>query len=475
MINDDRHPGVGPTLLGGEMTGWRDGIDPPTALTEWVATVLAEGEDRVLLIGPRAATLARRLGERATVLVRGTIDAVRLHAEGIEVRCGGLDRLPRQSAYDTVVILDPPERVLTPDSPGLGHFDVLDLAVSHADGRFIAYVPNALAVEPLSQGRASGDASWWVGTPGYDDRPPVRADLPESASHLVLGDTVVLDSTRIADPLAITTVRAALPANRDWLDVIHGGAVRQLATGWVLVRGRGRDQATRPAVFAPTLPDASQAQGEPLEVPLVAALRAGDHDRIRRLVTLYRDHVEGLPDDHRGHAVPRNTVVVADGSLAPRVSVAGEAVAAPVALAHGLRDVAALVAGTPQHPYLPELDAAGVARELGVLADQVGLDDEAWRHAEKLRYEIALPVRHPRTGTAHEVSRVAGLESALRERQVKIDYLEDLATRQERRIRALEHAIETEHGPRARQALFVMTAPTSRLVEAARNRINKSG
>ncbi|MBO1755615.1 hypothetical protein [Allobranchiibius sp. CTAmp26] len=473
MTNDGQHPGVGPTLLGGEMTGWRDGIDPPTALTEWVAAVLAEAEGSVLLIGPRAATLARRLGDRATVLVRGTIDAVRLHAEGIDVRCGGLDRLPLRSAYDTVVVLDPPERVLTPDSPGLGHFDVLDLAVSHADGRFIAYVPNALAAENLSQGRASGDASWWVGTPGYDDRPPVRADLPESASHLVLGDTVVLDSTQVTDPLATTTVRAALAAHQEWLDVVHAGAVRQLATGWVLVRGR--ELATRPAVFAPTLPDSSQTEGEPLEVPLIAALRAGDHDRIRRFVVLYREHVEGLPDEYRGHAVPRNTVVVADGSLAPRVSIAAEPVAAPVAVAHGLWDVAALVAGTAAHPYPPELNTAGVAHELGMLTGQAGLDDDAWRHAEKLRYEVALPTRHLRTVTGEENSRIAQLESALRERQVKIDYLEDLATRQDRRIRALEHAIETEHGPRARQALFVMTAPTSRLVEAARNRINKSG
>ena len=472
MTSDDQHPGVGPTLLGGEMTGWRDGIDPPTALTEWVATVLAEAEGTVLLIGPRAATLARRLGDRATVLVRGTIDAVRLHAEGIEVHCGGLDRLPVRSAYDTVVILDPPERVLTPDSPGLGHFDVLDLAVSHADGRFIAYVPNALAVEPLAQSRPSGDPSWWVGTPGYDDRPPVRADLPESASHLVLGDTVVLDSTRVTDPLSTTTVRAALAAHQEWLDVIRAGAVRQLATGWVLVRGR--DLSTRPAVFAPMLPDSSQAEGEPFEVPLLAALRAGDHDRIRRLVVLYRSHVEGLPSDHRGHAVPRNTVVATDGSLIPRVDIADDDVAAPVAVAHGLWDVAALVAGTSQHPFPPELDAVGIAHELGVLSSQVGLDEEAWRHAEKLRYEVALPARHLRAATEGETSRAARLEGALRERQAKIDYLEALATRQERRIRALEHAIETEHGPRARQALFVMTAPTSRLVEAARNRINKS-
>ena len=472
MSNDGEHPGVGPALLGGEMTGWRDGIDPPTALSQWIAVVLAESEGTVLLIGPRAAALARGLGDRATALVRGTIDAVRLHAEGTDVRCGGLDRLPLESEYDTVVILDPPERVLTPDSPGLGHFDLLDLAVSHAGGRFIAYVPNALAVQPLSQGRASGDASWWEGTPGYDDRPPVRADLPESASHLVLGDTVVLDSSRVGDPLAATTTRAALPADTGWLDAVRAGALRQLASGWVLVRGRDLPQL--PAVFAPTLPDPSRVEGEPLEVPLVAAMRSGDQDRIRQLVVRYRDHVGQLPADQRGHAVPRNTIVDADGALAQRVSVAGEDVAAPVALAHGLWDVAALVAGTAAHPYAPESDAGVIARELGVLAEQAGLDDDAWRHAEKVRYEMALPARHLRPASTTEVSRVAQLEGTLRERQGKIDHLEELATRQERRIRALEHAIETEHGPRARQALFVMTAPTSRLVEAARNRINKS-
>lgn len=465
-----------PVLLGGEMTGWQDGVDPPTALTEWVAVALERAEGSVLLIGPRAASLARRLGGRADVLVRGTRDATRLVAEGASVRCGGLDRLPHQISYDAVVLLDGPERVLTPDSPGLGYADVLDLAVAHADGQFIAYVPNALARTPLSQGHASGETSWWVGTPGYDDRAPVGPELPDPPARLVLGDTAVVDSLRAGEPLTATTLRAALAGQQHWLDVIDADTTRTLATGWVFVRGTALPDDL-PAVFAPTLPSPSVTAGEPLEVLLTDALRCGDQERTGSLVGRYADLVHALPQDQRALCVPRNVVRTPTGDLALRVDPdmhpAGtrslNAPSVSVAVAHGLLDVAALVSGTSGHPYPPELDTVGVARELGVWAD---LDDDVWRHGEGVRHAAGLPERHTAPpSAAGEASRVAQLESTLRERQTQIERLQEMATRQERRIRAFEHAIETEHGPRARRALFVMTAPTFRLVEAARNRL----
>lgn len=475
---DSREPDA-PVLLGGEMTGWRDGVDPSTALTEWVAAVLERGNGSVLLIGPRAAALARRLGRRADVLVRGTIDATRLQAEGVRVRCGGLDRLPLRVSYDTVVLLDGPERVLTPDSPGLGYVDVLDLAVAHADGQFIAYVPNALARTPLSQGRASGDASWWVGTPGYDSRAPVRAELPEPPARVVLGDTAVIDSHRVDDSLTATTMRAALVGQQSWLDVVDAGASRALATGWVLVRGTALPDDL-PTVFAPTLPTPSATAGEPLEVLLTDALRCGHRERTGALVGRYADLVRALPPGQRSLGVPRNVVRNPAGALELRVdptSIDSAGTHSPsfpsvsAAVAHGLLDVAALVSGTPHHPYAPELDTVGIAKELGVWA---ALDDDAWRAGEKVRYVAGLPFRHTApVSAAGDASRIAQLESALRERQTKIERLQEMANRQGRRIRALEHAIGTEHGPRARQALFVMTAPTSRLVEAARNRLGK--
>lgn len=469
--SQDRAP-VAATLLGGEMTGWRDGVDPPTALTAWVAEVLDRGTGSVLLIGPRAATLAGRLGARADVLVRGTADATRLHAGGVRVRCGGPDRLPSALCYDTVVLLDSPDRVLTPDSPGLGYVGLLDLAAAHADRQFIAYVPNALACAPLAQDRASGDPSWWVGTPGYDDRAPVLPELPQSPAWIVLDDACILDSRRVDEPLTATTVRAALVGRQHWLDVVDAAAAPALATGWVLLRGADLPEDL-PTVVAPTLPTPSSTAGEPLEVLITAALRCGDRGRSGSLVGQYAALVRALPQHQRAASMPRNVVRTPDGDLALRIDPAGlpgpGIQGAPAAIAHGLLDVAALVAGTPHHPYLPELDALGVARELGVWA---GLDEEAWRQGGKIRDAVGLPARHTsHTAAAGGAPRIAQLESALRERQTMIERLQEMATRQERRIRALEHAMATEHGPRARRALFVMTAPTARLVEAARGRI----
>lgn len=448
-----------PDLLGDEMVGWRDGVDPPTALTDWVAAVLERGDGSVLLIGPRASSLARRLGRRADVLVRGTIDAARLHAEGVSVRCGGLDRLPPQISYDIVVLLDGPERVLTPDSPGLGHVDVLDLAVAHADGQFIAYVPNALATSPLSRSRASGDTSWWVGTPGYDDRAPVRPELPEPPSQVVLGDTAVVDSRQVGEPLTATTIRAALVGQQHWQDVVDAGASRALATGWVLVRGTALPDDL-PTVFAPTLPTPSVTAGEPLEVLLTEALRRGDRERTSVLVGQYADLVRALPQDQQVLAVPRNVVRVPAGDLALRVDAtspgppatnSSSVPSAPAAIAHGLLDLAALLAGKPHHPYPPGLETLALAKELGAAAD---LDDDAWRHGEKVRHAAGLPVRHtaplsPVSADA-DAGRIAQLETILRERQATIDRLQETITRLER--------------PQG-----------SRLAEAARNRIWHSG
>lgn len=482
-----------PILLGGEMTGWCDGIDPPSALTAWVSIVLSRSNGSVLLVGPRAAGIARHLGARADVLVRGTIDADRLHSEGVRVHCGGLDRLPTRAGYDhagydTVVMLDGPDRVLTPDSPGLGHFDVLDLAAAHAGGRLIAYVPNALATYPLPHGRASGDPSWWVGSAGYDERVPVQAELPAPPARVVFGDIAVVEYQRIADPLTTTTMRAALVGHQGWLDAVDAGACSALATGWVLVRGTALPQDL-PAVFATTLPEPSVTAGDPLEVLLTSALRVGGHEQIGALICSYADLVAALPADQRALAAPRNVVRTAAGVLALRIEVSrpsqGSLPIAPtttVATAAGLLDLAALVAGTAHHPYAPELDTAGVAQELGVWAD-LQLDAATWRQAQQLRHAVGLPDRRlpPSVDAEHvsrvtQLERVAQLESALRERHGKVVSLQAMATRQERRIRALEHAIKTEHGPRARQALFLMTAPTSRLVEAARSRIgNRPG
>lgn len=474
------------------MTDGRDGVDPPTALSAWAAAALERASGAVLLIGPRAALLAGALGDRATVVVRGTVDARRLVSQGVHVRCGGLDRLASDT-YETVVMLDPPERVLTPDSPGLGHWELLDLASTHAADRLIAFVPNALAMQRMSRQTGSGDEAWWVGTPGYDARPPVHTDLPEAPSWLVLGDMAVVQVDRLADPLVATTLRAVFPTHEGWLDAIRAEALPQLATGWIMVRGN--DLPDPCAVFAPSLQQpvegsddevpngtagrpGSSAEGNPLEVLLASALRRGDRGQLETLVTSYAAYLQSPSRNPTVSTVPRNLVVTTDGSLAARVAPdIGEPLAPTVCLALGLLDVADLVAGTNKHPFAPEADAGALARELAAFSDQNAPDMPDWAQAEALRTSDVLPVRHYRVVAQDDLSkteeRVLALEGELRERQGKIAYLQTLAARQERRIRALEHAIATEHGPRARQALFVMTAPTSRLVEAARGRLRR--
>ncbi|MEO8852086.1 MAG: hypothetical protein ABI360_10200 [Allobranchiibius sp.] len=491
---DDRD--AEPTLLGGEMTDVRDGVEAPNALTTWVAATLDLVAGSVLLIGPRAALLADVLGDRATVLVRGTVDAQRLASQGVQVLCGGPDRLGPDT-YDTVVLLDPPERVLTPDSPGLGQWELVELANTHSSDRLISFVPNALALQRMSGPQYStgpggfDDESWWVGTPGYDARPLVHTDLPEAPSWLVLGDTAVVPVDTLADPLTMTTLKAALPTHEGWLDAIRAEALPQLATGWLLVRSS--DQPPSGAVVAPSLQQpvsgsgcaasraGSTAAGEPLEVGIASALRRGDRAQLGALVALYAAYLQTVAGNCSQvslSAAPRNLVVTADGSLTPRVAHNDkDTVATAVCFAHGLLDLSTLVSGTADHPFAPECDAAALARELGEFSDQLVPEANEWEQASTLHASGDLPVRRSRRGEEGRPSkgetRVLALEEELRERQGKITYLQALAGRQERRIRAFEHAIATEHGPRARQVLFVMTAPTTRLVQAARDRLRR--
>lgn len=487
-----------PTLLGGEMTGWEDGIDPPTALTTWVASTLDRVNGTVLLIGPRASLVAAPLGDRATVVVRGSTDAGRLASQGVRVLCGGLDRITLD-AYDTVVLLDPPERVLTPDSPGLSHVDILELAAARSSGRTIAFLPNALSIQSISQHHGAGDEAWWVGSPGYDPRRPVLVDLPTAPSWLVLGDLAVARVDRVDDPSVKTTLSAAFPTHEHWLDAIRATTLPQLASGWVLLSGDALPDSS--AVFAPSLQHphpasatpgdisgdtagvpagwtGSTTAGDPLEVLLGSALRRNDRGQLETLVAAYADCLQGPANDPRERALPRHLVVTADGSLACRAaSDIGRLLSAPACFAVGLLDLADLVAGTNAHPFGAESDAEGVARELAAFTDRLVPDTDDWEAAcELLRSEVVLsrrPVPSSCVDRPESEDRVLALETELRERQGKITYLQTLATRQERRIRALEHAIATEHGPRARRALFVMTAPTSRLVEAARGRLRR--
>lgn len=316
MSEHHDNPGAAPVPVGGEMAYGSDAPAPLGVLLDLLREPL-RGASSVLLLGATAAALAE-ICPAATAFVRRTADAEQLASRGVRVLVGGLDRLPREERADLVIQLDPPGRVLTPDSPGCSHAQVVAMAAEHVapGGRLVALVPG-----PLGPDRANSpyvpepdaDDAWWVGTEGYDERPPTLRELPCQPTHFVISSggvpNVAASAALAADPLV------------------------EVADAWLL----------------------------------------GDADQAPPA-----DAVWTLP---------------AEGS-----------------------------ADRPRH----------------------------------------------RPGRSEQ--RIAQLTEQVRKRDAELAGLRTLLDQQLRRVRALEHAIATEHGPLARRTLFVMTAPVSRIVEAARAR-----
>ncbi|WP_145225857.1 hypothetical protein [Rudaeicoccus suwonensis] len=493
-------------LIGGEMPNWSDQPRGLGVLEPFLRDTLADASGSVLLIGASAVALATAC-PAATVVVRGTTDAARVQAEvaTADVCCGGLDRLPESVVADTVILLDGPGEVLTPDSPGTSHVDVVTMAQQHVapGGRLLARVASALSPSAADTGsrRLAGNEKWWTGTSGYDTRPPVLSELPWPPTHFIIEAVGVptlvaeLETVRtLAGRAAISTTLSCYPALTTALDA---QVLEHLADGWLVVLG---------APLAPSAPIRSdaiggtdqltpgQATGSSLEALLLSALRCGQQVELRRLLTRYAAWVASLTADDQVAAVPRHTVLGADGLwlVAPapdRSAGAQPPVREPdVAVAHGLLDLAHAAVdhqgGGMQFP--PERSATDLARDLGALID---LPEAVWHAAEALRERTDLPGRRVRRdaigGTASgrdaggtdsqgdATIRITELTDALRDRDTQITDLRNTVNRQTRRVRALEHAIATEHGPRARRALFLMTAPTQRIVEAARSRLRR--
>ncbi|MDF8262937.1 hypothetical protein [Luteipulveratus flavus] len=462
MPDDFTRPGVHPRLIGGEMATWSDlaTTAPLRAIAPAVLALVPEGRRRVLLAGPRAALLRQHFRDHdVRVLVRGVPHAEALAQDGADVVCGALDRLPAGSAYDVVVLLDPPETVLSPDSPGLSHGDTLGLAADAVadDGCVVALVPGGLGLDTLTAGtqphRLADDTAWWVGTDGYDVRRPFRHELPgllgdagltpwversllpTGADPVVVLDGASEDAVRDAHEALAAAVHAVPYADRA-VDVLAGGAAAELAGAWLVVAGRSPRVLHAPALVAD--PGLGEAVDGPLRGhrwPLLLALRDGNLSRARTLLEELR---AGCGDD-----------TSYDAAL---VELAGQVAGAPGA-----------------HPFAPELDAQAIARELRILG---GLAASA--------AEVAAPTpraaAHRPPAVAEDVveARREELEAALHDRSAQVADLQRRASDQERRIRALEHAVATADSPWPRRTLFVLTAPTKRLVEAARSRTQRS-
>ncbi|MGJ3510073.1 hypothetical protein [Enemella sp. A6] len=221
-------------LIGGEMLDWSD-------LTEEVDAALLRSlieqlprPGRALLIGPRAALLADGLNAgHVEVLVRGLPDARKVAVatawkDDLTVWAGSLEQLEVDQPFDLVVLLDGPERVLSPDAPGLSHREVLQQVAEFVadDGLLVALVNNGMGSHELlrlpMEDRASLDLvdvslreevrperteqkqrhdgddedadeipvrdrfvgananeNWWHGATGYDQRGPYVTELDD--------------------------------------------------------------------------------------------------------------------------------------------------------------------------------------------------------------------------------------------------------------------------------------------------------
>lgn len=443
----------GVQLIGGEMPSWSDldRLTEPGVIAEAAAAALPDEASNILLIGPWASALLPDLaGRTVDVLVRGVPDAQRITGAR-SVLCGALDRLTADAAYDVVVVLDPPETVLSPDSPGMSHTDALGLAADALapGGTLIALLPNEIALDRLTPREhvgEAGDDAWWVGTQGYDLRRPFHSDLrtilADAGLHLWAGRSVLPSLT---EPLVVlnsadddaNVVAVQVLAHHAYrvdgaltaIDAVESGAVRELATAWLLVAGHTPDRRSIPEVVPAFAPEDAL---ETHRLPLLRALKSHNLDRVRVQLAAYQS----------------------DAGSESRC-------------AAGLLDLADQVQGqVGAHPFAPELDTQAVASELAVLVDlpQTALDKASAASPYGRRRGRTIP-RSP------EAAKITALESSLTESTAKVSWLQRRSDVQERRIRALEHAIATGEGSLPRRALFVMTAPTHRIVEAARARL----
>ncbi|MFC7491569.1 MULTISPECIES: hypothetical protein [unclassified Knoellia] len=288
---------TGAEVLTGEMLVWSDlgWIAAPLAVEVVVADIVrSRSPQRVLLAGPRAATLVKTLPESARVEIllrsipdsRVASDAAGLH-DRASLHIGGLDAYSDDKGFDLVVGLGGPTRLLGPDSTGMGETDVLSkLSALVADGgTLVADVGNELGLHELLAAQPlldidSNDA-WHVGADGFNHRRLHLAELeawrqdqglttdvlfgayPSPDQHHLLIDGAALSAGH-PDLLGAARVRSCRAVERHFQDfpvlrdprstverLVDGGLVTQLAPSWLLVAHRGdvASDLTLPAVI----------------------------------------------------------------------------------------------------------------------------------------------------------------------------------------------------------------------------------
>src|SRR5665648_354729 len=224
----------------------------------------------------RPATLVGLLpvGVVVDLLVRGLPDARKLAStsrlrSGVTVYCGGLDRFDTEGPYDLIVALGAPSDLLTPDSVGLGHSELLRKLAGwlSADGTLMASVDNELGFDKQFRMRIrdayDGDGMWYRGAPGFEDRALYYRELGgalESANLVpdfvyaafpAAGSLSMLIGSNTVDDPAVASTAAALTARMEQshfsdqpsllnvydmsLRLFEGGLTMQFAPAWIVV------------------------------------------------------------------------------------------------------------------------------------------------------------------------------------------------------------------------------------------------
>ena len=269
---------MNPRMIGGEMPLWSD-LDgshgPGPVRGSVLEPLLATASGRTLIVGPHDAALIDAVpAADLTLLVRGVPDAEALairyaHRSGLEVLCGGLEKVGAESPYDTVVALDGLGRLVSVEGVELawGHAFELLLGALHPGGRLLFGVENFFGLHRLIALRPELTDSDWVVADEYDSSRPAglarvtarltRAGLdvtrtyaayPRPIAPSILLDTGILAAA--ADPgcaapwgyLASMLGRSVAPLDDVLADparlavgALRHGTAAELAPGWILV------------------------------------------------------------------------------------------------------------------------------------------------------------------------------------------------------------------------------------------------
>ena len=446
---------------GGEMDGWSDPVaadDVLVAHATRMATGLPDAEPNVLLVGARAAALTAPLladGRDVTVIVRGVADAERLAGTGAHVVCGSFDAWHPTKRFDLAVVLDPPSGVLAASSEGMSF---LELAARVREGAAadIVYVENGAALGALDRCRHRPDDDRDFGTlaPGDDLRPPTLDELPERPVAAVFAGAVVTSGA--TTDTGVRTLLRSLHVHDLRRDALLSDPLCT-ADGWLLGRGVGGDALTYRRIDGALGHDVPRVEGTPVETRLRRLLLRGDRVRVGQGLSAYLRWSDGAPAPLLRNLVATEHAFAAIDDTIDDTVAAVDAPTAMLDLAAGL--------GPFDHPFGPELNRQEVATEL--LRTASDSRDPGAEIAHAVEGYDASPISRP----AHAaVAPESGYVAALRTKDAQISALEADLAKDRRHLRALEHALATESGPRAKRAYFVMTAPTKRLVEAVRRR-----